>query len=131
MRQNTLTKNERLNSRTKIQELFAKGSSFYLYPFLIKYTFDSLEGPLPQILVSVPKKKFKRAVDRNFLKRRIKEAYRLNKSILLDGVDVKGMKIAFIYTSKDLMDFHSIEKRGILVLRNLVKECSDEKIKEK
>ena len=76
----TFKKSERLSQKKSIQELFDKGSSFYLYPF--KVFFIPSEAPDHQILISVPKNIFKRAVDRNTIKRRIREGYRLNKSKL-------------------------------------------------
>src|SRR5437868_3169248 len=94
----TLKKSERLSQEKLIQELFDKGSSFYLYPF--KVFFLSNEGPTNQIMASVPKSIFKRAVDRNTIKRRIREGYRLNKSKLLQD---KFFSIAYIYTAKEIL----------------------------
>ena len=76
----TFTKEERLSSLKLIKALFDNGSSFLLYPYRIIY----LPAPVLQkhpltVLISVPKKKFSRAVDRNRIKRLIKEAFRLNK----------------------------------------------------
>lgn len=122
---NTLTKSERLHSRKKIQELFRKGSSFYVHPFRFKFLIEGMEeeeNRLPEMLVSVPKRNFKRANARNLLKRRIKEAYRLNKKILLQHPDFahKKVSIAFIYTAKEKLSFHFIEKQLILGLERFV-----------
>ncbi|KLT67591.1 ribonuclease P protein component [Pedobacter sp. BMA] len=76
----TFNKEERLCSRKHLDLLFKNGSSFLLYPFRISYLF--IESPAEvkaQVVINVPKKRYKRAVDRNLLKRRIREAYRLNK----------------------------------------------------
>lgn len=77
----SFSKEERLCSVKLIDKLFHNGSSFLLYPFRIVWLRESLPAENPvQVLISVPKKKFKRAVDRNLLKRRIREIYRLQKS---------------------------------------------------
>lgn len=77
---NTFTKEERLCNKKSIADLFHKGSSFLLYPYRIVY-YVSQESPFKcQVLISVPKKRFKRAVDRNKIKRKIRESYRLQKS---------------------------------------------------
>ena len=115
----TFRKSERLHSKKDIQELFQKGSSFYLYPF--KVLFLEAEGAPRQVLVSVSKRKFKRAVDRNLIKRRIKEAYRLNKHILTsDQEQQPSLLIAYIYTGKEIPDYHFLEKRLSKSLRRLV-----------
>ncbi|MCP4522576.1 MAG: ribonuclease P protein component [Cytophagales bacterium] len=126
IQKNTLTKCERLHSKKKIQELFQKGSSFYLHPFRIKYFLEEVnEGDdtaLPQILISVPKRNFKHAVARNLIKRRIREAYRQNKHSLIESSRAQKMNIhiAFIYTAKEKLSFHFIEKQLILGLERLV-----------
>jgi ribonuclease P protein component len=77
----SFSKEERLCSKKLIDRLFHSGSSFLLYPFRISWVSEPLPAGTPvQVLISVPKKKFKRAVDRNLLKRRIREVYRLQKS---------------------------------------------------
>ncbi|TDG35865.1 ribonuclease P protein component [Pedobacter changchengzhani] len=73
-------KEERLCSRKHLDLLFKSGSSFLLYPFRISYLFVDATADFPvQVVINVPKKRYKRAVDRNLLKRRIREAYRLSK----------------------------------------------------
>lgn len=78
----TFRKEERLCSRKHLDLLFKNGSSFLLYPFRISYLFIDEPASVPaQVVINVPKKRYKRAVDRNLLKRRIREAYRLNKRV--------------------------------------------------
>ncbi len=101
----TFTKEERLSSKKGIQELFKNGFSFYLYPFKV-ITLPIAEAKQHQVLFSVPKRIFKRAVDRNLLKRRMREAYRLHKHLLKTEPQV--LSIAYIYTSKEIMDYTSI-----------------------
>jgi len=80
---NFFKKEERLCNKRLINALYKSGSSFILYPYkVVLYPTDELNIPV-QVLISVPKRRFKRAVDRNLLKRRIREAYRLQKNNLL------------------------------------------------
>ena len=103
---NDLRKSERLNSKIVIEKMFAGGSSrsYSVFPLRVVYmTVDSLEASA-SILVSVPKKRFKRAVKRNRVKRQIREAYRKNKGELKQLLTEKEQKlaIAFIYLSDQL-----------------------------
>ncbi len=106
-----LHKNERLHSKKLIKELFDKGSSFFLYPFkvmVLEINFDDPETN--QVLFSVSKKKLKKAVDRNLIKRRMREAYRLNKQFL--GEMTLGQKIfGLIYVSSEIVTYQVIETK--------------------
>ncbi len=116
----TLKKDERLSSKKDIQELFNNGSSFYLYPLKV-ITLPTTEATAHQVLFSVPKRNFKRAVDRNLLKRRMREAYRLHKHLL--PTEPQVLNIAYIYTSKDLLDYASIAKpieQSLIRIKNYV-----------
>lgn len=115
-----LPKEEKLCSRTKIEQLFADGQSYAQYPLRIVYRIHPKNTPeeLPQFFISVPKRKFKRAVRRVWLRRRIREAYRLHKHILPDMGD-KTIDMAFLYTAADMQDFAHIEQRMIDTLNKL------------
>ena len=117
MRLNTLNKSERLSSKKLIKELFDKGSSFYLYPFKVYFLRQTPEEDHNQILFSVSKRNFKRAVDRNLLKRRMREAYRLNKQSLSDET---SLLIAYIYTSKKILNYSEIEDKLKQTLNRLL-----------
>ena len=103
-RRYTLGKAERLCSKKLIERLFVGGhKSFPAYPLRVVYMYlnpDEAEADV-SILISVPKKRFKRAVKRNFVKRQIREAYRRHKYILLDTLQAQGnsqkMVVAFIW----------------------------------
>ena len=111
----TFGKNERLSKEKHIQELFDKGSSFYLFPF--KVFFMPHPDPAPsahQVLVSVSKRNFKRAVDRNLIKRRIREAYRLNKERFPAQ---NKLLIAYIYSVKDILPSAQIQERLVKTIK--------------
>ena len=109
----TLSKEERISWKRHIDLLFAKGESFIAFPFRIVYF--SLEEKMPapvSIMVSVPKKKFKRAVKRNLIKRQAREAYRLQKYDLLDPLEGKdkSLLVAFLYVDKEVQPVEVVEK---------------------
>lgn len=117
----TFSKSERLKSKKKIEELFKNGSSFHLYPFLVRF-LPQKESTVNEVLISVPVKYQKLAVKRNLIKRRMREAYRLNKHILSE-TNSGGFLLAFIYLSNDILAFKEIEKKLTLVLNRLSKEA--------
>jgi ribonuclease P protein component len=101
MGKNTFGKAERLSRKKWIQELFDRGSSFSFYPYRILFlNHPGDSGANNQVLFSVSKKIFKRAVDRNKVKRRMREAYRLNKGP--DSLSGK-LLIAYIYTAREIL----------------------------
>jgi ribonuclease P protein component len=111
-------KTERLHSRKLIKELFDKSSSFFLYPFKVIF-LPAIPGETNQVLISVSKKKLRRAVHRNLIKRRIREAYRLNKYLLQSDEPSISKRIGLIYVSSDRMEFVDIQKKLIRILSKL------------
>ncbi|AKD05505.1 ribonuclease P protein component [Pontibacter korlensis] len=101
-------------SKRLISLLFSKGSSFNLYPLrFVYYTPQDLPPGQTQVLVSVSKRYFKRAVDRNRLKRQMREAYRLNKHMLYQRPDQAPRLLGILYIGKEKKTFHSIQKKLI------------------
>ncbi|HSI89549.1 MAG TPA: ribonuclease P protein component [Adhaeribacter sp.] len=120
---NIFPKAERLCSKKLIAQLFAGGSAFNLYP--LRFVVLKAETPseeFPQVLISVSKKYFKRAVDRNRLKRQMREAYRLNKYKIMSGNGQLVSVLGIIYIGKEKVPYNLIEKKLNLGLERLVKE---------
>lgn len=110
-----MKKKERLSVGTDLSRLFASGRYGFTDGFRYCYRIGN-ELPFNRIVVSVPKKCFRRAVKRNLLKRRIREAYRLNKNLLPVNAEKGGTDILFIYSSKDILDFNAV----VLSVRNIL-----------
>ena len=112
-RRYTLSKEERLSWKRYIDLLFAKGQSFVAFPLRVVYLPVEEESLVPvSILISVPKKRFRRAVKRNLIKRQIREAYRVRKYDLIDPLVKKNkrMLVAFLYLDKEIRSFVEMEK---------------------
>ncbi|MBI2721841.1 MAG: ribonuclease P protein component [Bacteroidetes bacterium] len=110
---NTFHKQERLCSKKQIDLLFSKGKSQLTYPVKIIFIDTPVALQFPaQAMFVVPKRQFKKAHDRNKLKRRMREVYRLNKKIIYGTLQANGKKIivAFIYVGKKIEEFPVIEK---------------------
>lgn len=117
----TFTKAERLSSTIEIDNLFKKGKSFNSNPFKVIW-LEKPEGSVPaKIVISIPKRLFKKAVDRNRLKRLIRESYRKNKQLLYDNLEHKKILLMFIFTSKTIIEYKEMEEKIILILQRLSK----------
>lgn len=117
-RRYTLSKEERLSWKRYIDLLFAKGQSIVAFPLRVVYLpVEESVAPV-SILVSVPKKKFKRAVKRNLIKRQVREAYRIHKYTLVDPLTIqsKHLLVAFLYLDKETHPFSMIEKAMVKAL---------------
>ncbi len=124
-------KEERLCSKKAIDHLFTEGSSFLTFPIKIVYAETTLPTLFPaQAAFAVSKKSFKRAVRRNYIKRLMREAYRLNKPSLYQGLDRSHqLAIFFIYIGKDIPDYKLIETAMIKAVKKLIKKANEKEIK--
>jgi len=126
----TFKKEERLCSKKLIDELFHNGSSFLLYPFRITWLSAELPAGIPvQVLINVSKRRFKRAHDRNLIKRRVREAYRLHKAAYLYSKLPEGKQflLAVNFVGKEISSYQFIEKKLIAVFERLIKAYQDER----
>jgi ribonuclease P protein component len=103
-------RHQRLTSRNDIQDLFKEGDSFMLFPFKVLARTNPTQSASHKILISVSKRNFKRAVDRNLIKRRIREAYRTNKHRLPES---PKLQIAYLYVAREILGFDQIEGKLI------------------
>jgi len=118
-------KNERLHSKKQIDMLFTKGNSFFQYPFKVIFSFEKTnETEMPKLLITVSKRHLKRAVDRNKVKRLVREAYRNNKNSFLASYKNNESSLMFglIYNAKTILSYAEIEKKIILILQRLIEQ---------
>jgi len=121
----TFKKEERLCSKRLIDGLFHNGSSFVLYPFrIVSWVTSNPEAPA-QVIISVPKRRFKKAVTRNEIKRRIREAYRVHKHAYVYASpppDQAGILFAIQYVGKTVLPFAEISLKLALALQRMKNE---------
>ena len=120
----TFTKDERLCKKILIAKLFRDGHSFFIHPFRVTFLETEIPVSYPvQLLISVPKQIHRHAVDRNTLKRRIRESYRKNKGILYGPLGEKEsqMALCITYTAKEILPSDLIREKIILLLLRLGK----------
>ena len=122
----TYSKAEKLKSKTTIDLLFSKGKSVSKYPLRLVYIEgDFGEGVSVKMGVSVSKKHFKKAVDRNYFKRVLRETYRLNKHLLLDNLTTP-FSFMFLYQSKDRLTFEEINIKTIQLFEKFLEALKTE-----
>ena len=124
----TFSKQERMTSRKLMEQLFAGGrSSMSAFPLRAVFmTMAREEGAAPvQVLISVSKRHFKRAVKRNRVKRQIREAYRLNKHILWEALASKpteALAVALLWQADDLRDTAEVERSLVSLLHRMAEK---------
>lgn len=108
MSAHSLSRNERLRSLGAVRRLFESGQSGFIFPFRYVWFAEPDTQRSVEVLFSVPKKFHKRANKRNLVRRRTKEAYRLQKQILTDGEAPLNLDLALIYSSKEVLSAKTI-----------------------
>ena len=118
-------KAERLKNHHLLSTLFTSGKSFSAYPLRVVYIPIEEPGLFPaQFSLSVPKKKFRLAVDRNRIRRQIREAYRLQKHLLYEDLQSKDKRIALMvmYVAKEEKTYKDIEQSMKRIIKGLKKQ---------
>ena len=126
----TFKKEERLCSRKLLDKLFHNGSSFILYPFrIIWLPSDEPVISAAQVVIEVPKRRFKHAADRNLIKRRIREIYRLNKANLLYEFlpADETLLLGIGYIGKEIHEYSLLEEKLKKALNRLNQEIQQAK----
>jgi len=127
----TYPKNERLKSKTTIGLLFSEGKSVSKYP--LRLVYRQAEGAYQgntKVGVSVSKKYFKKAVDRNYFKRVLRETYRLNKHLLLDSLD-QPFSFMLFYQTKDRLSYEEINTKMIQLFEKFLQQINKSQDSEK
>lgn len=118
-------KAERLCSKKIMDKLFTEGKTIFVFPVKIVYLETSLLSKFPvQAAFTVGKRNFKRAVQRNLIKRRMREAYRLNKQQFYAEIGEKQVAVFFIYTGKTISEYKQIESSVKKGLKKLLSELA-------
>lgn len=124
----TFPKSEHLTGTLAIEQLFEQGEGFIVFPLRVVFQLvPKNNSPSIQVLVSVPKKRFKHAVKRNRFKRLIRESYRLNKHLLWNTVEQTPytLRIAFCAVSNELPTFKTVEVKMLQALTKLQQYVSE------
>ena len=123
----TFKKKEKLKSQKLIEQLFAEGKSFTVFPLRMLYLKTiHQDGSKIKTGVSVSKRNFKKAVDRNRIKRLLREAYRLNKPEYFNNITT-SYALMILYIGKDATDFDSVNSNLKLLLSTFLEKISKDK----
>jgi ribonuclease P protein component len=119
--QQTFKKQERLKKSKLIEQLFAEGKSITVFPIkLIYFQIDHQSPYKVQAGVSASKRNFKKAVDRNKIKRLLREVYRKNKYLIYDSENTKKHIFMFIYLGKIELDYQTLEKKMVELIHKFL-----------
>lgn len=124
----SLYKSEKLCSQTAVGRLFESGISVKSYPLRAVFAVSGrTDGATAQFLITIPKKKIRKAVGRVLMRRRVRESYRLNRRLLLPALEEKGIKadIAFIYLSDEIKEYALIEQKMQSLLEAIARKIDD------
>lgn len=114
----TFTYQDRLKSRKAIAQVFETGGQLFQYPIKVFYLITADQPATVQMSVSVPKKKFKKATDRNLIKRRMREAFRLNRP---EDPAQTSLATMWVYIGKETESYDKIESASRKLWQKLIK----------
>ena len=120
----TFSKNERTLSKKRVQELYSSGFTLYSGSFILFWHKQSLNSEKIRLLISVPKKNIKKSVDRNYVKRLIKECYKLNK-IMIYKLITSHIEIILIYNKIELPQFNKLKEELLTLFKMLRKKINE------
>jgi len=133
-------KSEHLCSVSAVEQLYKEGNTFLRHPLKINFLRRNVPRGgaflLPEVLFVVPKRSFKKAVDRNLVRRRMKEAYRLHKHLFLDFAAIEPalapvMYVSFFYVAKEILPYKAIEKKIVATITILAEGSEAQYLKPK
>lgn len=117
-------KKEKLKSNKTIELLFKEGKSVSKYPLRLVYTETQNQEEKILFGVSVSKKHFKNAVDRNYFKRVLRECYRLNKHLFFEHLDT-SYAVMFFYQTKDRLTYQEINEKTVLLFEKWIQKLKE------
>ena len=118
----SFNKKEKLKSRKLIEQLFEDGETITQFPLKLFYLETSEDQDTKiKVAVSVPKRNFKKAVDRNHIKRLMRENYRLNKQLIFNNIE-GNFAFLILYLGKEMPEYQKIEASLVGIFRKFVKE---------
>ena len=126
----TFPKSQRLTSKKEIDQVFAEGKVLKQFPLIVRYLVNlDMEKECLKAVFSVPKRRFPKATARNKVRRKLKEAYRLNKYLLEQPLEDSNHKMAlfFVYTGKENITYAILEQKIQVILKELAKKVSSSK----
>lgn len=122
-------KSERLKSKVIIDSLFTEGTSISAFPLRLVFV-KTTKNNEPQLLmgVSVSKRNFKKAVDRNYFKRLLRETYRLNQHILRETIEKQNTnyRMMFFYQTKERLSFEEINQKTVVLFEKFKHQINNE-----
>jgi ribonuclease P protein component len=116
-------RDEHLKKKKRIDLLFMEGTRKKFFPLVLLYRpYTPEDEPFHQVLISIPKKHFRKSVVRNKVRRRIREAYRKHKAMLYNNIQGLPFLLGYVYLSKTVVTYAEIEKSIVASIRYLIEQ---------